>query len=174
MWGLRPDFYTVRQLQVCWCGVLSLTRERVCRLQLLLVLASAVILRSESRVTRDCILLSQIWDSPNLEDQVPVFISLRNRVGQLYPQALGSLFVASCDSQGYNGGIRTRLHAGVSVYKRPSSSPINLRNGPRTENTAPLLCDVTTYAEMCLLSRCLTMNIYCCHALKRGIYRPVA
>jgi hypothetical protein len=27
------------------------------------------------------------------------------------PQALGSLFVASYDSQGYGGGIRTRLHA---------------------------------------------------------------
>jgi hypothetical protein len=32
-----------------------------------------------------------IWDSTNLEGQVPVFISPRNRVAQLYPQALGSL-----------------------------------------------------------------------------------
>jgi hypothetical protein len=31
-------------------------------------------------------------------------------MAQLYPQALGSLFVASYDSQGYGGGIRTRLH----------------------------------------------------------------
>jgi hypothetical protein len=37
---------TLRQLRVCWCGSLSLTREHVCRLQLLLVLASAVILGS--------------------------------------------------------------------------------------------------------------------------------
>jgi hypothetical protein len=36
-------FITVRQLRVCWCGALSLTRRRVCRLQFLLVLASAVI-----------------------------------------------------------------------------------------------------------------------------------
>jgi hypothetical protein len=42
----------------------SLTRGWVCRLQLLLVFASAVILRSESRGTHDHILLSQIWDSP--------------------------------------------------------------------------------------------------------------
>jgi hypothetical protein len=83
-------------------------RERVCRLQLLLVLASAVILESESRKTRDHILLSQIRDSHNLDGQVPIFISPRNRVAQLYPQALGSLFVASCDSQGYGGGIQTR------------------------------------------------------------------
>jgi hypothetical protein len=60
-------FIAVRQLRVCWCGALSLTRERVCRLQLLLVLASAVILGSEARRTRDHISLSQIRDSPNLE-----------------------------------------------------------------------------------------------------------
>jgi hypothetical protein len=52
-----------------------------------------------------------IRDSPNLEGQVPVFISPRNRVAQLYPQAMGSLFVASYDSQGYGGGIRTRLQS---------------------------------------------------------------
>jgi hypothetical protein len=57
----------------------------------LLALASAVILRSDSRGTHDHILLSQIRDSPNLEDQVLVFISPRKRVAQLYPQALGSL-----------------------------------------------------------------------------------
>jgi hypothetical protein len=34
-------FISVRHLRVCWCGVLSLTRGRVCRLQLLLTLASA-------------------------------------------------------------------------------------------------------------------------------------
>jgi hypothetical protein len=55
---------SVRQLRVCWCGALSLTRGRVCRLQLLLILASAVIFGSESRGTRDHILLSQIRDFP--------------------------------------------------------------------------------------------------------------
>jgi hypothetical protein len=53
----------------------SLTRGWACRLHLLLVLASAVILRSESRGTHDHILLSEIRD---LEGQVPVFISPRN------------------------------------------------------------------------------------------------
>jgi hypothetical protein len=57
-------------------------------LQLLLSLARAVILRSESRRTHDHILMSPIRDSPNLEGQVPVFISPRNRVAQLYSQAL--------------------------------------------------------------------------------------
>jgi hypothetical protein len=55
-------FITVRQLRVCSNGALSLTRGRVCRLQLLLVLASAVILGFESRGTRDHNLLSQIRD----------------------------------------------------------------------------------------------------------------
>jgi hypothetical protein len=88
-------------------------RGRICRLQFLLGLASAVILRSEYRGTRDHILLSQIRDSPNLEDQVPVFISPRNRVTWLYPQTLGSLFVASYNSQGYDAGIRPCLHTGM-------------------------------------------------------------
>jgi hypothetical protein len=60
----------------------SLTKEWVCRLQLLLALVSAFILRSVSRWTHDHILLSQIQDSPNLEGRVPVLISPRNRVAQ--------------------------------------------------------------------------------------------
>jgi hypothetical protein len=39
--------------------------------------------------------------SPNLEGHVPVFISPRNRVAQLYSRALGSLYVVSYDSQDY-------------------------------------------------------------------------
>jgi hypothetical protein len=46
-------FVTVRQLWVCWCGAPSLTRGWVCHLQLLMVLASTVILRSESHRTQD-------------------------------------------------------------------------------------------------------------------------
>jgi hypothetical protein len=51
-------------------------------------------------------------ETPNLEGQVPVFISARNRVTRLYPQALSSLFVAYYVSQGYGGGIRTPVHTG--------------------------------------------------------------
>jgi hypothetical protein len=93
---------------------------------LLLVLASVVIIRSESRGTHDQILLSQIRESPNLEGQVPILIFPRNRVARLHTQALDSLFIASYDVQGYGGGIRPRLHIGVTrevhlnVYK-PSS-----------------------------------------------------
>jgi S-ribosylhomocysteine lyase LuxS involved in autoinducer biosynthesis len=89
-------------------------RRWVCLLQLLLALANAVILRSESRGTNEHILLSQIRDSPNLEDQVLVFISPMNIVAQLYLQALGSLFIASYVSQGCGGIIRRRFHTGFS------------------------------------------------------------
>jgi hypothetical protein len=88
----------------------SMTRGGVCLLQLLLGLAKAVILRSESRGTHDHILLSQIRDTPNLEGQVLLFISPRNRVAQRYPQALGSIFVTSCDSHDYVESIRPCLH----------------------------------------------------------------
>jgi hypothetical protein len=76
-----------------------------CCLQLLLVPTSAVILRSETHGTHDHILLPQIQDSPSQECKVLIFISPRDWVAQLYPQALGSLFVVSYDSQCYSGGI---------------------------------------------------------------------
>jgi hypothetical protein len=72
-------FITVRQFQICWYGALSLTRERVCRLQFLLVVGSAVILGSQSRVTRDHILLSQIQTPP----------VWRGRSPYLYPPGTG-------------------------------------------------------------------------------------
>jgi hypothetical protein len=103
------------QLNICSYGpyvTSSPTGEWICHLQLLLVLASAVIHSSMSRGTHDHILLSQIRDSPNLEGQVPVFISPRNKVARFYPQALGSFFVAFYDSQSYGGGIWPRLHTG--------------------------------------------------------------
>jgi hypothetical protein len=57
-------FISVRQLRVCLYGAVSLTRGRICRLHLLMVLASAVIFESDSRGNRDHILLSQIRDFP--------------------------------------------------------------------------------------------------------------
>jgi hypothetical protein len=62
--GIKLTTRFLLQLRVCWCEALSLTRGRVCRLQLLLVLASAVILGSESRGTHDHVLMSPIPDFP--------------------------------------------------------------------------------------------------------------
>jgi hypothetical protein len=115
LWRLTTSNF-IFQLNTCGYSpyvTSSLMRGWVCHLQLLLVYASAFILRSESHRTYDQLLLSQIQDSPNLEGLVPVFISPRNRVARLYPQTLDSLVVASCDSQGYSGGILPRLHTGA-------------------------------------------------------------
>jgi hypothetical protein len=71
-WVPRPDFYCCQTVcRGCWCGAPSLTREGVCRLQLLLVLASAVILGSETRGTHDHVLLSQIRDSSTWRARTP-------------------------------------------------------------------------------------------------------
>jgi hypothetical protein len=118
--GTRDQFFFLleiffRQVRVCYFVAASPTRGRVCNLLLLLVLTSTVLLGSESRGTQDHILLSQFLRLPHLEGQVPVFISPRNRVAQLYPRALGSLSVVSYDSQGYGGGILSRLHTGWGV-----------------------------------------------------------
>jgi hypothetical protein len=99
-----------RQLEICYFVAPSLTRGWVCNLLLLLGLATAAPLWSESLRTQNHILLSQFLDSPSLEGQVPIFISPRNSVTQLYPRALGSIFDASYDWQHYGGGILTCLH----------------------------------------------------------------
>jgi hypothetical protein len=178
-------FIAVRQLRVCWCGTLSLTRERVCRLQLLLLLASAVILGSESRETRDHILLTQIRDSLNLEGQVPVFMSPRNRVTQLQAQTLGSLFVVSYDSQGYGGSIRTRLHTGI--YLSPTWDPRYIATGqPPQKTPLPLLLHVDSLLQSCVYRTVAqqrarrgpqkTLLLYCCaRSLPwECVYRAVA
>jgi hypothetical protein len=59
---------------------------------------------------------SALHPTPNLEDQVPVFMSPQWLSAQFYPQAPGSLFVAPYDSKGCGGGIRTRLHTGSSDF----------------------------------------------------------
>jgi hypothetical protein len=100
-------FFIVRQLRVCWHGAPSLTKGRVCRLQLLLALASAVILGTKSHGTHYHILLTQILDSPNLEGHVPVLISPRNRVAVIPPGT-------RLPFRRLLRGTRTGLHAGKS------------------------------------------------------------
>jgi hypothetical protein len=75
----------VEQLRVCYFVAPSLMRGRVCNLlyNWFWALPELSLLgRSPAELT------SPIWDFWP-EGQVPVFISLRNRVAQLYPRALG-------------------------------------------------------------------------------------
>jgi hypothetical protein len=94
-------------------------------------------------------LLTTVSDSrlPNLEGQVPVFISPSNMVTQLYPQVLHSLFVASYDSQGCGGGIRNRLHTGIKQWIS-SKLYIKLQSVPHRKHiTSPLQ---STTGKCCL------------------------
>jgi hypothetical protein len=94
IWDPRPIFLSlVRQLRVYYIVAPSLTRERVCNLLYNCFWAlpeQSLLGRSPTELTT--IFYCHIWDSPNLEGQIPVFTSPRNRVVQLYPRTLGSLW----------------------------------------------------------------------------------
>jgi hypothetical protein len=113
--GLRPDFFSVRNTEYIWqlCslfrGTPSLTRGRVCLLYMPLALASADFLgRSPLGLAT-------------------VFYCLRSET---------SLFVASYDSQGHGGGIRSRLHTGECLG-RPVFFKITPRHGPQRKHAFP-------------------------------------
>jgi hypothetical protein len=76
--GPKTTFFFC-QLRVRWCGPPFLTRGRICRLLLLLALASAVILGSESRGVHDHIWMYQNRDPP----------TWRVRSPYLYPSGIG-------------------------------------------------------------------------------------
>jgi hypothetical protein len=92
IWGQKSYSYYCHIVSGLLWGALSDDRTGLSFI-IALVLASALILRSEFRENHDQILLSQIRYSPNLKSQVLVFIFPRNMVAQLYPQELGSLFL---------------------------------------------------------------------------------
>jgi hypothetical protein len=85
--GLTTRYLLLWQLRSCFSGEPSLTRGWVCLLCMLLAIASALFLESESL------------------GLVTIFYCLRFET---------SLFIAS-DSQGHSGGIWTCLHTGAIV-----------------------------------------------------------
>jgi hypothetical protein len=137
-----------KQLQVCLFVPLSLTRWRTCILLLLLGLASAVILGYETRSAHDHVLLSQIWDFPKLENQVPLLIPLRYRLASyitrccVYSLKKSSInttvivkikdilrqTVSRPNSQGCGGCLLPRFHTDV-VGKNGSQSRNYLTDG---------------------------------------------
>jgi hypothetical protein len=107
------------QLRTCGsslCVTSSLPRGSVCRLQLLLILASAVILRSESRGTRDHILLSQIRDSLNLGGGA--------RSPYLYPPGTGFPFRRLLRLVGLRWRFSTPPPHGIKCNKSKSKSKL--------------------------------------------------
>jgi hypothetical protein len=113
-------------------------RGRICRLQLLLVLASAIVFGSESHGTHDHILLSHSR-LPQPGGPGPRIYIPREQGGPFIPHALGSLFVASYDSQGCDRCIRTRLHTGFLQLNR-SAICQNKYSARTTRKTQPLYC----------------------------------
>jgi hypothetical protein len=146
-WESRPVFFF--QLNPCNHSpyvTSSLTRGWVYRLQFLLAFASTVILRSEPRGTHDRVLLSQIRDFPNLEGQVPVFISPRNRVAQLYPRNWVTF-----------SSLPTTQRATVEVFE-PASSLYSLETDPTENTVSSVVACWFTVAEMCSPYRCVATN----------------
>jgi hypothetical protein len=93
--GTRDQFFILleisfRQLRVCYFVAPSLTRRRVCNLlyNCFWALPEQSLL-GPSPAEPTTIFYCIMWDSPNLEGQVPVFISPRNRASQLYLRELG-------------------------------------------------------------------------------------
>jgi hypothetical protein len=113
-----------------------------------------------------------IWDSPNLEGQIPVFIYPRNRVAQLYPRALGSLFVASYDSKGYGGGTVARLHTGatdglnLSCLQHLGTDPV--------ENTIPLLQWNCCHWNMIVCGAVTIYFLISDHCLATGLHATIS
>jgi hypothetical protein len=134
----------------------SLTRGLVCHLQLLLALASAVILRSESRGTHDYILLSQMRDFPNLEDQVPAFISLRNRVAQLYPPGTGFPFHRLLQLAGLRWRYSTRTPHEMLTNPQSQSQSHNATDG---QSVSQSWCRAQSGAHDQDIYYCLTVTV---------------
>jgi hypothetical protein len=90
LWDMWPDITSCRKVAMwksrcCLCGASSLRRGRVCSCAMQPV-------NGPSRAESVTILYCLIWDSPNLEEQIPIVISPMNKVSQLYPLALGSIY----------------------------------------------------------------------------------
>jgi hypothetical protein len=119
----------------------SLTRGWVCRLQLLLSFASAFSGPSPAGLMTIFYFL-RFETPPTWKARSPYLrISPRIWVTRFYPQALGSLFVASYNSQGYGGSIgpaSTRYNQLTWTDKRSRSLlPASSRHA-HTWHRAPL------------------------------------
>jgi hypothetical protein len=119
-WDSRPAIF----FQLNTCGhsphvTSSLTRGWVCHLQPLLALASAVILGYESRGPHNHNFTASGSRLPRPWGQGPRIYIPQEQGGPVIPPGTGFPFRRSYDSQGYGGGIRTRLHKGLGAMWLP-------------------------------------------------------
>jgi hypothetical protein len=170
-------FITVRQLRVCSCGVLSLTRGRVCRLQLLLALARVVSLGSECG-TRDHMLLSQIRDfpfrrllqlaglrwrysTPSPPGEVKVNVMLRPTVQSANRSSLYRLNTDNTENNVFT--------ATLSGNKRPIARAFAWR-GTHTKRSFPY---IVTFFRVVFTGRCMETAVFYCslYSLRENVYR---
>jgi hypothetical protein len=87
--------------------------------------------------------LSQIRDFLNLTARSP-YLFPPGKGWSSYPQALGSILVASYDSQGHGGGIWTRVHMGYAEWQYTISIVLwgreSLRMGEGTQGRLEDCC----------------------------------
>jgi hypothetical protein len=114
-WDSRPTIF----LQLSNCGrspyvTSSLARGWMCCLQLLLALASAVILRSEFRGIHDHILLSQIRDSPQPGEPGPRIYIPQEQGSPVIPPDTGFPFRRTLRLAWLRWRYSIPLHIGVT------------------------------------------------------------
>jgi hypothetical protein len=140
-------------------------RGQACNVLLMLVLARAVPLRSESCKIQDHILLSQFLRLPQPGGPGPRIYIPQEQGGLGNPRALGSLSVASYDSQGYGGGILFLLHRGLTHWLVQFVHIVHLQYRPHRRHNVDqfsvLLC------VLFLLPRnCRTYSFHCSPSLR--------
>jgi hypothetical protein len=134
IWGLRPDFYYCQT----FAGLLMWGALSDKRTGLPFTIAAGPRQRSHPwfRIPRDSWPYFTVSDSrlpPTWRARSPYLYPPGTGWLQLYPKALGFFFVASCDSQGYGGGIGTPSSRGSLLPSQSQSyfttgglPPINL------------------------------------------------
>jgi hypothetical protein len=111
----------------------SLTRGWVCHLKLLLALTSAFIFRPKSRRTHDDILLSQIWDCPNVEARSPYLYPIGTRWPSYTPRHWVPFLLPFTTCRAMVEVIPTSIH----TLEDPSTMPWCINSMPTKYETLP-------------------------------------
>jgi hypothetical protein len=175
IWDLRPDFHCCHTVaSVLMWGVLSGERTG---LSFAIAACPRQLSHSWVRVPLDSwpydhILLSQIRDSPNLQGQVPVFISPKEQGDPVIPPGTGFPFRRLLRLAGLRWRYSNPSPRGVlltvpfynlsarTARKTPLSIVKNVFTGTLPSNRCPSIVEGACVAEMCLPTRCLAMGIH--------------
>jgi hypothetical protein len=141
--GTRDQFFyhleiSFRQMRVCYFVSPSLTRGWVCNLLcncFLTLPEQSHLGRSPAELT--AIFYFLIWDSPKPWGPGPRIYIPQEQGGPVIPPGTGFPFVASYDSEGYGGGILTRLHMGPRDLPKRKARPV------RRDHNLTAICEPT-------------------------------